>query len=41
MKYLNFLIKPAFSLCNMCCRYCFYVDEASLRSVSGAGIMSA
>lgn len=40
MKHLNFLIKPASSLCNMRCRYCFYTDEASLRSQSSAGMMT-
>lgn len=40
MKHLNFLIKPASSLCNMRCRYCFYADEASLRSQSSAGMMT-
>ena len=28
MQYVNFLVKPASSLCNMRCRYCFYEDEA-------------
>ena len=28
MKYMNFLIKPASSLCNLRCKYCFYADEA-------------
>ena len=32
MKNINFLIKPASSLCNMRCRYCFYSDEAALRN---------
>ncbi|WP_317320807.1 anaerobic sulfatase maturase [Subdoligranulum variabile] len=40
MKHLNFLIKPASSLCNMRCRYCFYADEAALRSQSSAGMMT-
>lgn len=39
MKYISFLIKPASSLCNMRCRYCFYYDVASHRSVSSYGIM--
>ena len=29
---LTLLVKPASSLCNMRCRYCFYADEASRRS---------
>ena len=40
MKNLNFLIKPASSLCNLCCRYCFYKDEAANRSSASMGIMS-
>lgn len=39
MKNLNFLIKPASSLCNMRCRYCFYADEAASRSMASAGVM--
>ncbi len=39
MKYINFLIKPASSLCNMRCRYCFYEDEAASRSQHNMGIM--
>ena len=40
MKFVNFLIKPASSLCNMRCRYCFYADEAALREAASAGVMS-
>lgn len=40
MEHLNFLIKPASSLCNMRCRYCFYADEASIRSEQKTCIMS-
>ncbi len=39
MKSLNFLIKPASSLCNLRCRYCFYADEASKREQASLGIM--
>ena len=39
MKYICFLIKPASSLCNMRCRYCFYYDVAEHREVSAYGIM--
>lgn len=39
MQNLNFLIKPASSLCNMRCRYCFYEDEAACRTAANAGIM--
>ena len=34
------LIKPASSLCNMRCKYCFYADETSLRSTPCYGVMS-
>ena len=40
MKSINFLIKPASSLCNLRCRYCFYADEAANRSVASMGVMS-
>ena len=39
MKHLNYLIKPASSLCNLRCRYCFYCDIAENRSVSNLGLM--
>lgn len=35
----SFLIKPASSLCNMRCRYCFYEDESKRRKVKNMGIM--
>lgn len=34
------LIKPASSLCNLRCRYCFYADESGSRSVESYGIMT-
>lgn len=40
MKQINFLIKPASSLCNLRCRYCFYADVAENREVANMGIMS-
>lgn len=40
MKAISLLIKPASSLCNMRCRYCFYADVAQLRSVKSYGLMS-
>lgn len=40
MKNTNFLIKPASSLCNMRCRYCFYEDESVNRTTKSMGIMS-
>ncbi|MGN1054903.1 MAG: radical SAM/SPASM domain-containing protein, partial [Erysipelotrichaceae bacterium] len=33
------MIKPASSLCNMRCKYCFYHDIASLREVRSYGVM--
>lgn len=40
MKSVNLLIKPASSLCNLRCRYCFYADEAANRSVASMGLLS-
>lgn len=40
MQFVNFLIKPASSLCNMRCRYCFYEDEAANRTQASMGIMT-
>lgn len=40
MPYINLLIKPASSLCNMRCHYCFYADEAANRELPSMGIMS-
>ena len=40
MKSLTFLIKPASSLCNMRCRYCFYHDISDIREVKSMGLMS-
>lgn len=39
MKYLSLLIKPASSLCNLRCKYCFYEDEARNRTQRSMGIM--
>ena len=39
MKRLNLLIKPASSLCNMRCRYCFYSDISAVREIPSYGIM--
>ena len=39
MKSLNLLIKPASSLCNLRCRYCFYEDEANNRTQHSMGVM--
>ncbi len=40
MRHISFLIKPASSLCNLRCRYCFYEDEAENRTVKSMGIMT-
>lgn len=39
MKRISFLIKPASSLCNLRCRYCFYADEAQNRRQVSMGVM--
>lgn len=40
MKSVVIMIKPASSLCDMRCKYCFYADVASMRDVKSYGIMS-
>ena len=40
MPHLSVLIKPASSLCNMGCKYCFYRDVADNRNTHSFGIMS-
>ena len=37
---ISFLIKPASSMCNMKCTYCFYCDEAQNREKASLGFMS-
>lgn len=39
MQHLTILVKPASSLCNMRCDYCFYHDVSSHREVRCFGIM--
>lgn len=39
MPAISMLIKPASSLCNLRCKYCFYHDEASKRITGSYGIM--
>lgn len=39
MKTISVLIKPASSLCNLRCRYCFYADVSQNREVSSLGVM--
>lgn len=40
MKAVTFLIKPASSLCDMRCRYCFYHDISDIREVKSMGVMA-
>ena len=40
MRSMTFLIKPASSLCDMRCRYCFYHDISDIREVKSMGLMS-
>ncbi|MDD3242558.1 MAG: SPASM domain-containing protein [Eubacteriales bacterium] len=37
---LSMLIKPASSLCDMRCAYCFYADVSDLRQIKSYGIMT-
>lgn len=39
MNAISFLIKPASSLCNMDCRYCFYKDVVDHREIPSYNIM--
>lgn len=40
MKHLSVLIKPASSLCNLRCKYCFYADVSNSREICSYGVMS-
>lgn len=40
MKELTFLVKPASSLCDLRCRYCFYDDVSDNRQVKSMGMMT-
>ncbi len=40
MRHLSVLIKPASSLCNLRCRYCFYADVSDSRDICSYGIMN-
>ena len=40
MKTIRMMIKPASSLCDMRCKYCFYADVADARAVRSFGMMS-
>lgn len=39
MKQFSVMIKPASSLCNLRCRYCFYADVSEQREVKSFGVM--
>lgn len=39
MPNVTFLVKPASSLCDMACRYCFYADVAASRTRRSMGLM--
>ncbi|KAF1299222.1 radical SAM/SPASM domain-containing protein [Enterococcus sp. JM4C] len=40
MKHISVLVKPASSLCNLRCKYCFYANVSSLREVRSYGKMT-
>lgn len=40
MKHISVMIKPASSLCNLHCRYCFYEDVAGKRTHASYGVMT-
>lgn len=40
MPPLSIMIKPASSLCNLRCRYCFYHDVSDIRSIKSFGLMN-
>ena len=40
MQDVTILIKPASSLCNMRCDYCFYCDVAKSREIPSYGVMN-
>lgn len=37
---MSFLIKPASSMCNLKCKYCFYADVSNHREVKNHGVMN-
>ena len=39
MKNVSVMIKPASSLCNLQCKYCFYSDVSGRREIPSYGIM--
>ena len=40
MRQFTIMIKPASSLCNLRCRYCFYADISGRRETANYGCMS-
>ena len=40
MRTSSYLIKPASSICNMNCQYCFYSDVSKQRKDYSKGIMA-
>lgn len=40
MPPISVLIKPASSMCNMRCKYCFYADVTDFREIRNFGVMS-
>lgn len=41
MRQMTALVKPASSLCNLKCSYCFYCDEAENRTKNSSSVMAA
>ena len=39
MKHISVMLKPASSLCNLRCRYCFYAEVSDSRDVRSFGVM--
>ena len=40
MRQLNIMLKPASSMCNLRCKYCFYADVSANRKVKSYGVMT-
>lgn len=40
MRNICVMLKPASSLCNMRCKYCFYADETACREIADYGVMT-
>ena len=39
MKHISVMLKPASSLCNLRCRYCFYAEVSDSRAIRSFGVM--